>query len=156
LTLSRYTKRLAILLVVVTITVAFTTFHPTPISAQTSQGSAAWVTGVWFTNGFNNAVAAATNMGTKAATICFDVWDGNNGTMINRYCSENPVLPHAIYGTPYYIVPTSGSSSVLTIIAYAKGGTAPIIAWGYVMNIQNNVATVSASLTWTPTSAPSS
>jgi len=144
-----YCKRVFMVTVLAIVMPCSMIFHISTVSGQANQTSAAWVAGVWFINGFNSAVASATNMGSQAVTICFDIWAGNNGTTISRYCSADPIPPQAAYAIPYYVTSPSGSP-VATILAYSKGGTVPIIAWGYVMNIQNNVAVTSASLTWTP------
>jgi hypothetical protein len=32
----------------------------------------------------------------------------------------------------------------------------PIMPWGYLMNVQNDIANASVSLTWIPTSSPPS
>jgi len=159
LNLSRFSKRLAVIILVVVTVASFSRVNEVTASSgplQTSQGSPAYAAAFWLWGGggYNEVDVMTTNVGAQSATLCFKDW-ASNGTEIVSTCSKEAIAPFAQWRFRLF-APYIGYSG--TIIVYSQDSVTPIAPYGQVTIDQNGNKIVDAAvgLQWVPISPPSS
>ena len=165
----RIAKCLAIFLVAITIAVGFGSINafasPTTPLQSSGQQSAAWVAAVNFPfgGGDNEVFYGASNTGSNPVVICQSLYAAN-GTAIWTSCTNSPIptrgasTGNAAGDAASWSLTEDYLGFYGTVIVYSKDGTTPITPTGYTLIDQqgNKVVNAAFSLTWYPTSAPSS
>ena len=147
----------------ITIVIALMTFSTTPALAQASQGSPAWIATYAFVaaGGLNRVQYGASNAGSQPVVICAATLY-YNGSVDWQVCTADPVLPHGTQSssgkTAFWYNDQSVVGWIGSLVVYAKDGRTPIVPFGWVQIDQqgNKVINGAYTLTWVPTSPPSS